>query len=176
LTGVTGLQFLLMRPRRLQILAALTLICSAWIHCEQLTDSEKAAVAAVQATAEKVERCSSAEEIAEFKGKWVKVSWGPPQDVKFDVEKAASLLNPYKGTITFSIPYSGGEQHKTKEEAQQDTNLRTVFVSPVRYTLRVSEDSGVKLESMEIKNTLAGTWDKYNPVRPERFCWITAVR
>ena len=165
-----------MRRRRLRILAGLTFICSVWIRCEQLTDSEKGAVAAVEAMAHKIERCPSAEEVAEFKRKWVKVSWGPPQDVKFDIEKTASLLNPYKGTITFSIPYSGGEQHKTKEEAQQDTNLRIVFVSPVRYAVRVSEDSSVKLESMEIKNTLAGTWDRYNPVRPERFCWITAVR
>jgi hypothetical protein len=158
------------------MLAGLTLICSAWIRCEQLTDSGKGAVAAMQATARKVERCSSAEEIAEFKGKWGKVSWGPPKDVKFDVEKTASLRNPYKGTITFSIPYSGGEPHKTKEEAQHDTNLRILFVSPVRYTLRVSEDSTVKLESMEIKNTRAGTWVRYHPARPERFCWITAVR
>lgn len=106
----------------------------------------------------------------------MKVAWGPPSNVKFDVQRTQSLVAPYEGTITFSIPYSGGEQHAIRREAEDDKNLRVIFVSPVRYMLRISEDSTVQIEKMEIKNTLAGGWSDYDPVRPGRFCWITAIK
>ncbi len=139
-------------------------------------DAEKKANEAVRTLAHTIESCPSADEVAAFRGKWVKVSWGTPQDVQFKVEKTATSPTPYKGTITFSIPYSNGQLQETKQDAEQDKDLRLVFVSPVRYVLRVSADSTVKLESKEIENTSAGTWGVYEPSRPERFCWLTAVR
>lgn len=146
------------------------------VSAAQSTNPDKNAIAAVRSLALKIEQCPAAEEVAQFKKQWVKVSWGPPMDVNFDVQKTQSIVAPYEGTITFSIPYSGSEQHKRQHEAQEDKNLRVLFISPVKYTLRVSADSGTKIERMEIKNTFANSWSEYSPVRPERFCWITTAK
>jgi hypothetical protein len=143
---------------------------------QELTTPEKNAIAAVQSVKQKIAGCPASEEVALFRGKWVKVSWGPPQNLQFDVEKTASLVAPYKGTITFSIPYSNGQMWKTQEEANKDKDLKILFSSPVQYTFQVATNSIVKLETMQIKNSLEDKWGPYNPVHPERFCWITTAK
>ena len=148
----------------------------ALIAFQDQTSSEKNAIAAVQALKEKIEGCAATEQVAPFQGKWVKVSWGPPQNVKFDVEKTTSLPAPYKGVITFSIPYSNGLLHEAQQDAQQDKDLRVLFVSPAQYTLQVFADSTTKLESMQIRNSPEDKWGPYNPAHPERFCWITVAK
>ncbi len=29
---------------------------------------------------------------------------------------------------------------------------------------------------MQIKNTLSGEWSEYDPVQPDRFCWLTILK
>jgi len=109
-------------------LMVLPFVCSGAAngYAQQAVKSDNDATEAVRALAKRIENCPSTEEIAQFKKRWVKVAWGPPLSVKFDVEKTVSKLYPYKGIIEFSVPYYGGEHRKSRDEAQNDKELSQV--------------------------------------------------
>lgn len=130
----------------------------------------------ISTLAKKIEACPAAEQVAQFREKWVKVAWGPVRDVRYKVENLDSGGSAYKSIIEFSVPYSNGEHRDTRAEAERDKTLTQLFLSPVRYELDVSNDGVVSVKSMRIQNTFSGKWDDYAPSNPERFCWLTAVQ
>ncbi len=139
----------------------------------------------VQAASAKVKSCEATFEIVQFGERWDKVAWGPPINLRVDVEKTTSITYPYKGIVNFDIPYSSTYRtvHSTEEDAERDLSLRELVYlrASLRYELRISADGKVSVGAMQIKtpranNTSRETWDDYAPIRPERFCWITTLR
>lgn len=159
-----------------QALLLVILILADFGVAQGTNDADKNAIESIRSVTQKIKSCPATEEVDQIKKEWIKISWGPPRDVKFDVEKTASLMTPYKGTVTFSVPYAGSEHRKTKEEAQSDDHLTLVFVMHIRYSFRVAGDSSRELESMEVKDAFAERWTPYNPIHPERLCWIAVAR
>ncbi len=140
---------------------------------------------AVQVVSAKVKNCEATFEVVQFGEHWDKVAWGPPINLRVDVEKTTSITYPYKGIVDFDVPYSSTYRtvHSTEEDAERDLSLRElVYVrASLRYELGISADGKVSVEAMHVKirranNTSGETWDDYAPIRPERFCWITALR
>jgi hypothetical protein len=82
------------------------------------------AIDAAKKLATLAQACPRRELVVGFRKKWVKQAWGPPQDVKFDVEKTASIVHPYRIVIDFSLAFSYGPERKTRDEAANDTELR----------------------------------------------------
>jgi hypothetical protein len=65
------------------------------------------------------------EHITKLSGGWAKELFTlDPSSVKFDVERTSSLVNPFVGTLTFTLIRSLSTFHATEAEAAADTALK----------------------------------------------------
>ena len=158
----------------LLLLAALSGIASAQ------TDQEldiKGIAADVQ---KRIEACPRRETVTAFdrghhKEVWAKAAWGPPMHVFVDVKANDSLLYPYILTVEFYLDIVGGQEKKTKAEAESDSNLSPLPLmqgSKYRNTFLLNKD-GLHLKTTEFLDTnLDGTpngWKERSPW-PDA-CW-----
>ena len=134
-------------------LAGVLLFCCAAI-------AQKEADKAVDITrglAKRISECPRREAVAQFKKEWVKEAWGPPADVKIDVEKTNSVIHPYRGIIEFSLVMSYGPHRKTKEEAEADSELKLLLRGRYRNIYDISKD-GASLGSREVLGSSPAEW------------------
>lgn len=55
---------------------------------------------------------------------YYRAHWGPPTDVRFDVQRSGSLVAPYEGVVEFSIYFNGSNYYLTEQEAAAATTDR----------------------------------------------------
>jgi hypothetical protein len=67
-------------------------------------------------------------------GEWHKESFDAPQSVNIDVQKTNSLVSPYIGVLEFSLTEHNTAIHKSKDDAENDSNFIQVLVFQHRHT------------------------------------------
>jgi hypothetical protein len=106
----------------------------------QGNSQDERALAVASSLKDSIQQCPRREVVVKPSRRWVKQSWGPPSQVKFDVEKTASLVHPYRITIEFALVWSYGPNRKTQQEAARDTELRPLLVSTNRNIYELGND------------------------------------
>ena len=144
------------------------------------TDQELDAKTIASEVQKRIEACPRRETITAFdrghhKQAWAKAAWGPPTHVFVDVKANDSFLFPYILTVEFYLDIVGGQEKKTKAEAESDSNLSPLPITrrgKYRNTFLASKD-GLHLKTTEFLDTnLDGTpkgWIERSPW-PDA-CW-----
>jgi hypothetical protein len=121
-------------------------------------DDPDRAVTITERLAKSIGECPRREVVAQFKKEWVKEAWGPPKDVKVDVEKTNSVIHPYRGIVEFSLVMSYGPHRKTKEDATSDTELKPLLRGRNRNIYDISKN-GASLSSREVLGFTSSQWE-----------------
>src|SRR6266404_253829 len=95
-----------------------------------------------------IQSCAERVAVAQFKKDWVKETWGPPVEVKYDVERTNSLLRPFTAGVDFSLAVKYGKHHKTREAAAADNDLKLLLTGRYRNVYRITRDGNLLLDSI----------------------------
>ncbi len=130
-----------------------------FVFCVQAIaqDDIERAVSITQGLAKRIGECPRREVVGQFKKEWVKEAWGPPKDVKVDVEKTNSVVHPYRGIVEFSLVMSYGPHRKTKEEAVADAELKPLLNGRYRNLYDISKGRAA-LAAREVHGA-SGQWE-----------------
>jgi hypothetical protein len=120
---------------------------------ERATATTKEIVKTLQACQERVV-------VAKFESGWAKWAWGPPAQVKYDVERTNSIIYPYTATVEFSVPAKYSKSHKKKEEAEADAQLRPLLSSRYRNIYKITKDGKLLLDSVQVVGVKSGQWER----------------
>jgi hypothetical protein len=151
-----------------QVAGMLFVFC---IHAIAPDDPDRA-VAIAERLAKRIGECPRREVVGQFKKEWVKEAWGPPKDVKVDVEKTNSVIHPYRGIVEFSLVMSYGPHRKTKEEAAADAYLKSLLDGRYRNLYDITK-GGASLAVREVRGLRSGQWEP-RPAWSDA-CWDEVV-
>jgi hypothetical protein len=169
-------------PMRQQMLlwsALLLILCPGILNCQSNSEFDFKAVA--KDMEERFKACPRREVVAQFDRKhpkqaWQKQAMGPPSDVFIDIKPNDSLLWPYILTVEFTLRYTFGPERRSKQEAQEDSQLEVelavgkLLTTRYRNTYLVSRD-GIRVKAREfLPRTLDGTPSRWK----ERSIWPDA--
>ena len=113
-----------------------------------------------------IESCPRREVVARSGKQWWKTAWGPPAQVKVDVQKTNSLVKPYLGLVEFSLVIAYGPKRNTREDAAKDSELRPFLTGRYRNLYEIGKDGGSLADRLVLSS---GQWEH----RPELAdaCW-----
>lgn len=145
-----------------------------FVFCVQTIaqDETERAVAITQGLAKRIGECPRREVVGQFKKEWVKEAWGPPKDVKVDVEKTNSVVHPYRGIVEFSLVMSYGPHRKTKEKAAGDAYLKPLLGGRYRNLYDITK-GGASLAAREVRGVRSEQWEP-RPAWSDA-CWDEGV-
>ncbi len=123
-----------------------------------VAQDDQGAITATDKLVDSIKACPARVRIAQFKKEWVKETWGPPTQVKYDINRTASILNPFTATVDFSLTMQYGKHRKTREEAEADTDLKPLLIGRYRNTYKITKDNNLVLESTLTNDVSSGDW------------------
>ena len=116
---------------------------------KEINDPAKMAVQAISQIADAIRACPEESDTNAPTGKrpeYRRVHWGPPTDVRFDVEPSDSLVARYVGTIEFSTRYGMSQPARSREEAANAPDWPLLSgITRHRHVFRIT-DTGVELD------------------------------
>jgi|SRR5579872_4248775 len=131
------------------------------------------AKAKAQALVSEIEKCSPRVVVAKTsKHGWSKGTWGPPKNADFDVLKTNSIIWPYQIVISFTIPFSNTESHKTQDEAEKDTKAALALKFSYKNVYEIGDDGGIRLSqtlSLPLLTMGKAEWEERQ--RLQDACW-----
>ncbi|HLZ43830.1 MAG TPA: hypothetical protein VKQ11_22895 [Candidatus Sulfotelmatobacter sp.] len=138
-----------------------------------LGSPDEDAKAKAQALASGIEKCSPRVVVAKTsKHGWSKGIWGPPINADFDVLKTNSIIWPYQIVISFTIPFRNTENHKKRDDAEQDTKPAIAFKFSYKNVYEIGDDGGVRLsQTLDLPFSITGktAWEERH--RLPDACW-----
>ena len=151
-----------------------TAILLASLFIGQITGSWNGdAKATAQALAGGLEKCAPRVVVANFgKDGWTKTTWGPPNNLDYDVLRTNSLKWPYQIVISYTIPISATKNRKNREEAEQDTKPSLVFKTSYKNVYEMGDDGSLRLsETLLLPFSLNGSDSWKERTRLPDACW-----
>lgn len=134
------------------------LLSVALLVTSPVAQDDQEAVRVTERVVTSIEACPERVVTAQFKKKWVKETWGPPAEVKYDIERTSSILYPFTATVDFSLTMRYGKYRKTREEAAADTELKPLLTGRYRNIYKITKDGNLVLDSTSVTDFKSGQW------------------